>query len=888
MDQVGGNNSELLKGAEFQIRELKSVLASRDALIARLQSSHGSLQRSLWSVRPDGSKINFRSLLIRFIHRVFFRLFPKSYLRRIYRVTECFDPVWYLESNPDVKAVGIDAWDHFYRYGFYEGRAPGKDFGPPPNLSEISHPSQSRGSERLNKSALKALSPARKTILLVSHDISRTGAPILLINLAAGLRKRYNLITIVLGGGSLEREFNKVSDVMIGPLDNHEQQDDSITGLVRLIKECTPIDCALVNSIVSTPVIKSLRANGIPVVHLIHEFASYTLPKDLFIESALHANIQVYCSRLILENMLGSNPMLAESRHAVIPQGQCILPVSSVNPLEKLRERARIDQALRPPGSPDNLVVVVMLGTVHYRKGVDLFMECAGIINRKKGKVPIRFVWFGAGFEPDVDEAYSVYLNDQLARAGISDCCTIVSETFLPEYVHECSDILFLSSRLDPLPLVAQDMMAIGKPVVCFSRTTGIAEYLESETDAKYGVVPYLDCETAAEVIMDLAGDSGLRARLGMAQCRVCEAEFNSDNYAETISGILEAESRTTVSQLGDIGIIQKSSLIDPDYFHPWGDCHHAETLSHVYVRSWARGNFRRKPRPGFHPGVYLELNPTVEGDPFAHYLVNGKPGGPWCFPLITQSSPVRPQINGLRLGLHLHLFYADMADDILGRIKSCRARPRLYISTGDLFSKEVIESSLAKLSLSAESVIVVPNRGRDLAPLFNDFGRRILDDCDVIGHIHSKKSLHLQDEPVTMAWTNFLYENLLGGSHPMMDVILSAMAGDRTLGMVFPDDPNVIGWSANREFAEELAGRMGISRTFLAEHFNFPVGSMFWARTDAIKAFIDLKLGLDDYPMEPLPADGSLLHAMERLFPFVAQSAGYRIAVTNVASISR
>jgi lipopolysaccharide biosynthesis protein len=43
-----------------------------------------------------------------------------------------------------------------------------------------------------------------------------------------------------------------------------------------------------------------------------------------------------------------------------------------------------------------------------------------------------------------------------------------------------------------------------------------------------------------------------------------------------------------------------------------------------------------------------------------------------------------------------------------------------------------------------------------------------------------------------------------------------------------------------------------------------------------------------DDYPPEPLPYDGSLLHALERLLPFVVGSQGQRIGLTHVEGISR
>ena len=136
-------------------------------------------------------------------------------------------------------------------------------------------------------------------------------------------------------------------------------------------------------------------------------------------------------------------------------------------------------------------------------------------------------------------------------------------------------------------------------------------------------------------------------------------------------------------------------------------------------------------------------------------------------------------------------------------------------------------------------------------------------------------------------AWYRFLLENLIGGeSGAMADHILAAMHDDPTIGMAFPDDPHVLGWGGNRTIAEGLAGRLGLGR--LPEHWNFPVGTMFWARTEALAPFVGLALDWEDYPEEPLPYDGTLLHTIERLLPLTLSRLQLRCATTNVFGCTR
>ena len=65
-------------------------------------------------------------------------------------------------------------------------------------------------------------------------------------------------------------------------------------------------------------------------------------------------------------------------------------------------------------------------------------------------------------------------------------------------------------------------------------------------------------------------------------------------------------------------------------------------------------------------------------------------------------------------------------------------------------------------------------------------------------------------------------------------------------------------------------------------------MGMMFWARTSTLAPLLNLKLDWDDYPEEPLPYDGTLLHAIERLFPLTLSTGKLRIATTNVMGLTR
>jgi len=62
----------------------------------------------------------------------------------------------------------------------------------------------------------------------------------------------------------------------------------------------------------------------------------------------------------------------------------------------------------------------------------------------------------------------------------------------------------------------------------------------------------------------------------------------------------------------------------------------------------------------------------------------------------------------------------------------------------------------------------------------------------------------------------------------------------------------------------------------------------MFWVRTSVLSRFVGLDLKWSDYPSEPLPVDGTMLHAIERLFGIAPGAMGMACAVTNVRGVTR
>jgi glycosyltransferase involved in cell wall biosynthesis len=790
-------------------------------------------------------------------------------LDKVGQSRESFDADFYLDTYPDIAVSGMDPYEHYVAYGKQEGR-----IGARPKLKY--------------SGSFDDLEPSRDTVLVVSHEASRTGAPILSLNIIRELKKKYNVISILLAGGSITADFQHASDIAVEPLPRMSGLP-ATASLVNQLLERQKVHFAIINSIESRKVLQTLAQNFVPAIVLIHEFAAYTRPRDAFREVALWSSDTVFSAPVIHLDAVTEYPDLCQSVSHILPQGRCSPATLPADDGDHSAEDARITRALRPHDAPDDLFVVLGAGAVQLRKGVDLFLECAARVLRSSPGRPVRFVWIGKGYDPERDMSYSVYLADQVRRAGLQEHVKFVGETSSIEAAYAAANLMLISSRLDPLPNVAIDAMAHGLPVVCFDRTTGIADVLKMNGLGDECVAAYLDSAEMADKTLAFIRSQALSKSVGERLQDIVSEQFDMAHYVNQLEALALGAKERVEQERADTGEIFRSSLSNLEFMTPpqLKDASRDQVIRD-YVRSWASGIRQRKPFPGFQPGIYQECTRDKAGDPFANYLRAGQPEGPWRYEVIdpTEQKLVTPFPEGARIALHLHVYYPDLLPEILRRLTANQVRPDLLISVPSEDIKRETQSLLDDYDGRVVDLKVVPNRGRDIGPFLTAFGATLLDNYDIVGHLHTKKTKDVEDASMAEAWRSFILENLLGDSAHMADLILSRMIADPSIGMVCPDDPYVVRWGKNRPYAEGMAFKLGLHH--LPEHFLFPLGTMFWARVEALRPSFELGLGWDDYPSEPLPYDGSVVHALERLLGLCAARYPFRLVATHVPGFKR
>ena len=710
------------------------------------------------------------------------------------------------------------------------------------------------------------------------------------LNIVQQLSTRYNVISLILGGGDLTDHFRKAS-ASLYEADRIHMTVRELGGVIRDIATQHPLMFAIVNSVESRMALRGLKAAGVPIVSLIHEFSSYTRPRSAFPDVLRLSTETVFSTRMTLEDAVVDFRLFPGASLHVAPQGKCIVPATPGAASEALVEKVWLTRNLRPEAG-NRKFLVIGLGSIELRKGIDLFIECATIIKNQPGGERFQFVWIGNGFDPERDAVYSVYLADQMKRAGLGSQMKILRATSEIELAYQSADLLLLSCRLDPLPNVAVDALMLGLPVLCFEKTTGIADFLSENGLGETCVAQYLDTHDLARKVTALADSEALRASVSERSRAAAGSAFDMNAYVSKIEAIAVRAVGAEARIKEEVKAILASGKFRSDFFKPPEmESSPEEELVEDYVRRMATGFGARKPTPGFQPTVYSWRHSGEEktnGDPFVDFLRKGLPEGPWLQSVIQSgASKIAPRA-GLRAAIHLHVLYPDQLAGIAERLKLNASAPDIFISVTTEYAAARTREALSGYRGRIVDVQVTPNLGRDIGPLLTQFGWALSASYDVIGHLHTKKSVLLENPSFAEAWNTFLLENLVGGERggPMLDLILASMASDPAIGVVFPDDPHVLSWTGNRNHADELAARMKCGE--LPDQFNFPIGAMFWTRSAILRRFLELDLAWGDYEPEPLPVDGTMLYAIERLFGVMPGVMGMTCAVTNVRGLTR
>jgi len=372
----------------------------------------------------------------------------------------------------------------------------------------VNQPPGSSIPDELDITALKA--PSQR-ILVVSNDAQAFGGPYLALGIVRALKQDLDLDVrvILLGGGRLKSEF-----AALAPVYELNEFDSKISGIKSFAESLVQhgFTRAIVNTTVSGWIVPILSDAGIECLCLVHELSGAI--RTLGIEKqakqiASFAKLVVFPAKIVADEF-AEFAQVDSDKQVIRPQG--LYRKNRWRP-EKEQARAALRKHL---GLSLNTKIVLAVGYATYRKGVDLFVECALEILAQRSDVA--FVWVGpwdARIQNDIESklAESLY-KDRIHFVGFKPDTAIY---------HAGSDVYAMTSREDPFPNVVLESFDVGVPVVAFSSSGGAASLVE---DIGGITVPPQNVVAFSAAIARLLDSSEFSADLGKSAQEYVDLHF--------------------------------------------------------------------------------------------------------------------------------------------------------------------------------------------------------------------------------------------------------------------------------------------------------------------------------------------------------------------------
>lgn len=381
-----------------------------------------------------------------------------------------------------------------------------------------------------------------KNFLFISHDASRTGAPLVLLHFLKWLRKEHPSVTfdiLLIRGGELTDSFRSLGDVFLRTARHgFNQKDRAVVKLRKALgaenKWHIPhrslmspkYEAVVANTVVSAKYLPFFHQKGIRTFCWLHELeyiiGDYYKPGELLALSS-------YIDGFIAHSNAGR---------------KMLLKMGIEKPVDVVYEFSDVQvNALRNPTDvrkewniPSDAFVVGGCGTIEWRKGTDLFIQMADHLTKLYDK--FYFVWVGAQLaENELDFRRIAHYLKHLAP---DPQLIFTGKTNHPHDIFAAMDVFALTSREDPFPLVCMEAAALGKPIICFDGAGGMPEFVSDDAGCS---VPYGDTAAFSAALVEFYSDRELIAQKGKCAYDKIHGPFAAAGLCRQLFDLISARS---------------------------------------------------------------------------------------------------------------------------------------------------------------------------------------------------------------------------------------------------------------------------------------------------------------------------------------------------------
>lgn len=357
--------------------------------------------------------------------------------------------------------------------------------------------------------------PAKSSVdlLFVSHDLSSSGAPMMLLHAARWCQQNGFFVTVMSPkDGPLRHDFETAGiPLIVDPL--------IITGHKSLAKFARDFDCVVANTVFSSPIVRALEKEGLPVMWWLHE----TMVGEHYLREDPTLRLALPGAALVVVPSTATAAVFQPFRE------------QPVNCLPNAIPDVNVGVPLR---QPEQSLRFLLLGTIEPRKGQDVFVQALALLSPalQNGAT---FQMAGRVMDPEFGERVRAM---GASSQNLSIAATLSHEEALA--LLAAVDVVVFPSRDEAMPTVTMlEAMSLGKAII--STTVGGATEFLVDGDNALLVRPEAAGELA-QAIARLIKQPKLVSELGKKARSTYEKNFTMDRFGPQFRDlILETLSRS-------------------------------------------------------------------------------------------------------------------------------------------------------------------------------------------------------------------------------------------------------------------------------------------------------------------------------------------------------
>jgi GT2 family glycosyltransferase/glycosyltransferase involved in cell wall biosynthesis len=351
-----------------------------------------------------------------------------------------------------------------------------------------------------------ALIKTEADLLFISHDLSLSGAPMMLFYAATWCKRHGMFVTVMApADGPLRAKYEAEGiPLIVDPL--VEEEHESFVAFAR------DFDCVVANTIRTSAVVRALRSEDVPVVWWLHEPGSVG-------EHYLREEAKLRAAMPLADLLLAPSQQTAAVYRPFTEREVKSLP------------NAMPDLGLEQPRKPGSKLRFLLLASVEPRKGQDVFVKALAELPkqiRETAQFEIAGRILDPDFWPTIDPIAAKLTN--LTVTGALSHAEALAKV-------KAADVIVSPSRDEAMPTVTiLEAMSLGKAIIA----SNVGGATETFTDGENALLVRPEAtDELAVAIRRLIETPALVQQLGGAARETYERNFTMERFGPHFVGLI-------------------------------------------------------------------------------------------------------------------------------------------------------------------------------------------------------------------------------------------------------------------------------------------------------------------------------------------------------------